>query len=249
MDKFLKYLFFIMKNTVLIVCFFVSLVGSLTVYLGYLNIPQYVFYIVLMIGFIISNYRVYVENSPEINVSISPLREHPFKSKSCGDHYIDLMVNYNLYINNFGNNVGIVEDIKVELVKFCKIEDEYLLDKIGVKFSEYFISNKEIFTPIEFLKHKEAVKFPIILEPRKTESKVLILYLEIYGSDRDEYLRTLDWINDFEFKLLLTVKNNNVEKLIKYQIILSKNDLADYRIKAEKDEADLEELVTSLNET
>lgn len=249
MTKFLKYLLFIFKNTALIICFVLDIIGALIVYFGNFNIPQYVFFIVLIIGFIISNYRVYVENSPEINVSISPLREYPFKSKSCENNYIDLMISYNLYINNFGNNVGIVEDIKAELIKFCNIEDEFLLDKIGIHYSGYFVSNTEIFTPLEFMKDKEAVKFPLILEPRKTENKVLILYLQIYGKDRDDYIRTFNWVNDFEFKLLLTVKNNNVEKIIKYKIILSKDDLNNFRIQAEQSKVKLEELLENMNQS
>lgn len=247
MDKFFKYLYFILKNTALIICFVLDIVGALIVYFGNLDIPQYVFYIVLMIGFIISNYRVYIENSPEINISISRLREYPFKALHCTNTSIDLMVSYNLYINNFGNNVGIVEDIQVELVKFCNIKDKFLLDRIDVGFSKYFVSNIEIFAPLEFMKNKEAVKFPIIIEPRKTENKILILYLRVSGSDRDDYIKTFNWINDFEFKLLLTVKNNNVEKKIKYQIILSKQDVNEYRIKEEESNIELEQLFETSN--
>jgi len=178
---------------------------------------------------------------------VSPLRQYHFKAKDCGENYIDLMVNYNLFINNFGNNVGIIEDIIVELVKFSKIKDEFLLSKVNVKFTEYFVSEEEIFTPLEFMKHKTQVKYPIVLEPKKTVNKILIIYLEVSGANREDYLNTINWINDFEFKLIVSTRNNNIFKQEKYKIVLPIQEFNEYRIKHEKSNEELQAFFNTLD--
>ncbi|KJS87686.1 MAG: hypothetical protein JM58_03175 [Peptococcaceae bacterium BICA1-8] len=157
------------------------------------------------------------------------------------------MVNYNLFINNFGNNVGIIEDIIVELVKFSKIKDEFLLSKVNVKFTEYFVSEEEIFTPLEFMKHKTQVKYPIVLEPKKTVNKILIIYLEVSGANREDYLNTINWINDFEFKLIVSTRNNNIFKQEKYKIVLPIQEFNEYRIKHEKSNEELQAFFNTLD--
>jgi len=247
MNKILTYLALVLKNTILLICLGLDIIGIIVTYFSNLEIPSYVFYSLLVIGFVFANYRIYIENSPEINISVSPLRQFHFKSRACGENRIDLMINYNLFINNFGNNVGIVEDIIVELVKFSEIKDKFLLSKVNVKFSEYFIAEEEIFTPLEFMKHQKEAKYPIVLEPKKTLNKILILYLEIAGTNREDYLNTLNWLNDFEFDLLVSTRNNNIKKQEKYKIVLPIKELNDFRIQQEKSEEELKAFFDSLD--
>lgn len=241
------YLSLVFKNIFLLICIGLDIIGIIVTCFSSLEIPSYVFYSILVVGFIFANYRIYVENSPEINISISPLRQYYIKARACGENHIDLMINYNLFINNFGNNVGIVENIIVELIKFSEIKDEFLLSKVDVKFSEYFIAEEEIFTPLEFMKHQKETKYPIVLEPKKTLNKILILYIEIAGNNRKDYINTIEWLNDFEFNLLVTTRNNNIKKQEKYKIVIPIKQLNDFRIQEEKRQKELKALLTSLD--
>ena len=189
---------------------------------------------------------IYIQNSPEINISLSLLREYPFKSKDCGETYIDLMINYNLYINNSGNNVGVIEDIHVDLLGFSKVKDEFLLSKVGLKFYEYFIADKEIFTPLEFMKDKQKAVYPILLNPKETHKKVLILYVEISGENRQEYLETIEWLQDLKFELKVKTLNNNKIKYRKYQIVVPIDKINKFIVKTEKSDKELAEYFKSL---
>lgn len=231
MGRFLKYLWYVIKDIFMIVSLFLEILGVIITYSTSYEVPNYIYGIILVVGFIISNYRIYIDNAPDINISVSLLNKYPFKSLDCGDSHIRLMVNFNLYINNYGNNVGIIEDAIVDLIGFSDIKDEYLLDKVGVKFNKFFISDEEIFAPLEFMKNKVETEFPILLEPKKSIKKILILYIEISGTDEEDYLKTIEWMKDIEFSLKLRTKNNNVEKNKTYKIVVSKNKIDSFRKK------------------
>lgn len=247
--RFLKYIWYVLKNAFMVVSIFIDILGILITYSTNYKIPKHMYSIILVVGFIISNYRIYIDNAPYINMSVSLLNRYPFKSQGCGESYIKLMVNFNLYINNFGNNVGIIEDAIVELIGFSDINDKYLIDKVGVKFTEYFISDEEIFPSLEFMKNKVETEFPILLEPKESINKVLILYIEISGSDKDDYLKTMEWMNDMEFSLKLRTKNNNLEKNKSYKIVVSKSEIEVFRKKEIKSNYEVNKLLEGMDKS
>lgn len=227
--RFCKYMFFVIKNTCMIICLVLDIIGMLLVFFTKISIPNNIYFIILVIGFILANYEIYKENAPEINMSTSLLNKYPYKAIDSGESYINAMVNFNLYINNFGNNVGIIESIEVNLIRFCNNKDEFLLKKVGIGFKEYFVADKELFTPLEFMKEKFESKFPIILQPKTTVNKVLILYIDIEGENQKDYNEIMVWMSDIEFLVKLKTKNNNVEKNIIYKLIVSKDELEKFR--------------------
>lgn len=246
--SFATYLCNIIKNVVFIICFALDILGAMVIYFGKFTLPNYTYYVVLLVGFVISNYQLYSKNAPQINISCTLLRKYPFKALHCNDTYVSLMANYNIYINNSSNSAGIIEDIKVDLNKFCNVKDKYLLDKINVSFEEYFISNKEIFTPLEFMKSKEEVNFPILIDPKSNVRKILILYIEIQENSREDFKKTLAWIDDFKFVVTVTTINNNIKKDIIYNIKLSKDKISEFIEKEKKSNEKISEYFKKMEE-
>jgi len=231
----------------MIICLALDIVGIILVYQTELVIPNWVYIAVLIFGFIIANYKIYVENAPEITVNTSLLNKYPYKVRGAGESYVNLMVNYNLYIQNPSNNAGVVEKIDVELIGFSKCKDIFLLNKVGVKYKEFFIADEELFTPLEFMKHKIETEFPIIMEPKALIKKVLILYIDIAGNNEDDYQNTMKWMHDIEFLMTVDVKNNNVEKRNRYKIRVSKSDIEQTRIREKKNNEEFEDFFEGLD--
>lgn len=231
----------------MIICFALDVVGIILVYQTEVVIPSWAYIAVLVFGFIIANYKIYMDNAPEITVNTSLLNKYPYKVRGAGNSYVNLMVNYNLYIQNPSNNAGVVEKIDVELIGFSKCKDKFLLDKVGIKYKEFFIADEELFTPLEFMKHKIETEFPIIMEPKALIKKVLILYIDIDGDNEDDYQNTMKWMHDIEFLMMVDVKNNNVEKRNSYKIRVSKNDIEQARIREKKSIEELEDYFNELD--
>lgn len=232
--RFFKYLWYVIKDIFMIICFGLDVVGVILTYQTDIDIPSWIYIVVLVVGFIIANFKIYVDNAPEITINTSLLNKYPYKVRNAGESYVNLMVNYNLYIQNPSNNAGVVEKINVELQSFSKCKDPFLLDKVGIKYKEFFIADEEIFTPLEFMKHEKETEFPIIIEPKGLLNKVLILYIDIDGDNEEDYKNTLEWMRDIEFVMTVDVKNNNIEKQNKYKITVSKNDIEQARIREKK---------------
>lgn len=246
--RFIRYLLLIVKNTALLVSVVISLIAAGFEYVGEFDVPNYILYLILLYGFVQANYSLYMKNAPEINISASLLHKNALKMKHREQEYISFTANYNLYINNCGNNVGIVENVKVDLIKFCKVKDKYLLNKIDVEFKEAFIADKEIYPMMDFMKEKDATKYPIIIDPKKTEKKILCISIDIAGTNREDFLETIEWIEDLEFCLQVDVKNNNLQKKLRYTIVLSKAMIAKFREDQEKSDNDLNEYLASKEE-
>lgn len=245
--RFLKYVWYVIKDGVMLICLGLDIVGIIISYTTNFDIPQWVYIMILTLGFIGANYKIYIDNAPEITLNTSLLNKHAYKVRSAGNNYVNLMVNYNLYIENASNNAGIVEKINVELLGFSKCKDVFLLDKVGVKYNEFFVADEEVFTPLEFLKHKVETTFPIIIEPKGLIKKILILYIDIRGYDENDYKNTLEWMQDIEFLITLDVKNNNIEKQNRYKIKVSKEDIEQARIREKKSNEELEDFFQGLD--
>lgn len=78
------------------------------------------------------------------------------------------------------------------------------------------------------MRKEVATEFPILLEPKKSINKILILYIKIEGINKEDYLKTIEWMNDIEFSLKLKTKNNNIEKNKTYKLIISKEDIQNF---------------------
>lgn len=231
MRNFINYIISILKQTILIICFLLDIIGIVIFYYKNFTIPQYFYYILPLIGFFYANYHIYKENLPEINISLSKINNYPLKLNHCADDFIDFRICYNLYINNSGNNAGIIENIELKLSSFCKIKEEFILNKIEIKFDNFYILEKSnYFKPIS---SRDKVKFPIILKPKETITKSLVLELTIAGKDRNDYINTLKWINNIEFYLYADTKNNNISSKKKYTIIVDKKEIDTFRIESE----------------
>ncbi|KJS87687.1 MAG: hypothetical protein JM58_03180 [Peptococcaceae bacterium BICA1-8] len=63
MNKLVTYLSLIIKNSVLLICLGLDVIGMLITYYGNIELPSYLFTAILLIGFIVANYRIYLENS------------------------------------------------------------------------------------------------------------------------------------------------------------------------------------------
>jgi len=238
--RFIKYMWFVVKDIFMIVCLGLDIASIIIAYQASIDIPEWIYIVVLVIGFIGANYKIYIDNAPEITLNTSLLNKYPYKVRSAGNSYVNLMVNYNLYIQNSGSNAGIVENINVELCGFSKCKDRFLLDKVGVKYKDFFVADEEVFTPLEFMKHKVETAFPIILQPKELVKKILILYIDIDGVDEEDYRNTLDWMQDIEFRILVDVKNNNVEKHNKYKIRVAKSDIENARVHEQESNKELQ---------
>lgn len=237
----------IIKNVFLLVCLALDIIGIIIVYVSDILIPNYVYITILIIGFILANFKLYINNLPDISLNLSLLNKYPYKVKAADSSYLSIMVNYNFYICNSSENAGIIEKVDVEMVKCCNIKDEFLLNKVGVAFKEYFVSDKEIFTPLEFLKNKTETKFPIMLKPKSNINKVLILYIDIDCFDEDEYEKTIQWMNDIEFKISITTLNNNVKNIVSCKQLVSKKDIELARKEYITSNADVNKYLESLN--
>lgn len=241
MKRFILYLYSILKNIIFLLALVLDIIGIVITYYTDFSIPQWIYYAIFMIGFIYSNYKVYIDNAPQLNMASSLLREYPFKTKGgCTESSCSLMANYNLYINNNSNNVGIIEDIKVSFLGFCNIKDEYILKKIGISFDGYFISQEEIFSPLEFMKDKHATKFPIIIEPKQTVKSILILYVTIDEHTRQEYIDTLEWMDDFQLEIVANAKNDSIQRKIIHKISISQKQICEYIKEEERLNIELE---------
>lgn len=228
--RFAKYIWYIIRDVFMIICFGLDVVGMIVSYQSNINIPQWIYTVILIIGFIVANYKIFVDNAPEITVNTSLLNKYPYKVRSSGDNHVNLMVNYNFYMQNSSNNAGVIEKVEVELLGFSKCKDDFLLERVGVKFKEFFIADEEIFTPMEFMKNKVETEFPIIIEPKQLINKILILYIDIDGESEEDYQKTIEWMQDIEFQVIVDVKNNNIEKQNKYKIKVSKEDIEKARV-------------------
>lgn len=238
--RFVKYMWYIAKDIFMIVCIGLDIVGVIVECQINVEIPQWIYIIILVVGFIGANYKLYIDNAPEITLNTSLLNKYSYKVRSAGNSYVNLMVNYNLYIQNSSSNAGIVEKIDVDLLGFSKCKDKFLVDKVGVKYNEFFVADEEVFTPLEFMKHKVETKFPIILGPKELIKKILILYIDIDCTDEEDYRNTLKWMQDIEFMVTVDVKNNNVEKQNKYKIKVAKVDIENARIHEMKSNEELQ---------
>lgn len=50
----------------MIICLGLDVVGMIVSYQSNINIPQWIYTVILIIGFIIANYKIFVDNAPEI---------------------------------------------------------------------------------------------------------------------------------------------------------------------------------------
>ena len=96
------------------------------------------------------------------------------------------------------------------------------------------------------MKDKTETEFPILLEPKKSIKKILILYIEISGSDEEDYHKTIKWMKDIEFSLKLRTKNNNIERNITYKVLVPKNDIENFREKEFQSNKQLNECLKEL---
>lgn len=71
-----------------------DVVGMIGLYQSNINIPQWIYTVI----FIIANYKIFVDNAPEIAVNTSLLNKYPYKVRSPGDSHVNLMINYNFYM-------------------------------------------------------------------------------------------------------------------------------------------------------
>ena len=46
----------------------------------------------------------------------------------------------------------------------------------------------------------------------------------------EDYQKTIEWMQDIEFQVIVDVKNNNIEKQNKYKIKVSKEDIEKTRV-------------------
>lgn len=190
-----------LKDTILIGSLIIDGIALLAIYFGEIKIPGVLLIIVLFIGIISSNYKIYIESLPKKNCNISLLRDRPFKIKNSYENGIDLMVSYNIFFDNASNTTGVVENIDVKLKNYGKSTDEFVLSKIGFIFEEYFIAEEEVFASLEFQKCKKATKMPFRVAPKDNIGKVIIIYLNIKGTDEEDYINTIKWLDEIAFEV------------------------------------------------
>lgn len=210
--KVISYILDLSKNSISRVFFLLDIVGVALIIFTDLEITVTHLVFLFAIGLIVSNYKIYADNLPGLSMSTSLLNKSPFRIIHADNQSIHFNACYNLYINNDGNVTGVIENINVELVKFCNFNDEYLTNKIGVKFKGCFISDEKTFAPITYIKNQAETKYPIIINSKQIITKVLTLEICISESSEENYLKTLEWINDIEFKIITNVKYNNTDQ-------------------------------------
>lgn len=238
----ISYILDLIKSSVTRFFFFMEIVGILLYIFTNLEITIIHLIILFALGLTVSNYKIYADNLPGINMNTSLLNKSPIRIGFASDNIIDFKICYNLYINNNGNTTGIIENIKVELVKFCNIKDEFLTNKLGVEFKGFFISDAETFAPIAYKENQVETKYPIILNPNQLIKKVLIMEICIRERNEEEYLKTIEWINDIEFRIITNVKYNNTDRQQAINLVVYKKDIEQRRKEHLKDFENLDDV-------
>lgn len=192
--KFLNYIKLLFKNAILLLCFVLDLIGLIITYTGELNIPKYVLILILFVGILYSSFKIYESNMPEINSTITPIKDNWYRSKCIGENFSEFQLTYNMYLNNYGAAVGVIEDINVSLKKYGSDSDSFLKTLVDFSFTECVVSDEEIPPALDFLSSSKKVKYPIMIEPKKTLNKYLMLVMNVKGNERVDYLGTIDWL-------------------------------------------------------
>lgn len=229
MKGFFSYLLYIFKNVFMLACLILDVGGIVVSLVGQINIPPYIYFLVLAVGFLISNYRLYKENISGVNINISPLRNYPLQSKDFSKMGIELIAFYNLYLENKGSNTSYIEDIQTILIGFCDKKGRLVKRNISVSFVTYFIAEtEEIDQSHDYIKPKEATNFPVKIEANASSRKVLVVSFKLSGQTRKEYEQLLHWADDFKILVTSFVKNNGRETEIYKTAVLRGESIMDF---------------------
>ncbi|WP_243549983.1 hypothetical protein [Priestia megaterium] len=203
---FWRYLKLILSSWVLQVIALLDVAGFITTYFDKLKIPYSVYLCLLIIGLILSGYNIYKKSAPKILIEKPSQEDVSFSFPTVDNNFF--RINMKSYLTNYALQSGSLEYIKLKFVNVNDLEDEFLIEELGIRGTEGELSKKKSFPTFSVVDNERTFQFPMIVAPDTVLDFYLRIDISLSSYDKEEISRKVNWLKYAKLELEYKIKDS-----------------------------------------